>query len=167
MYHLFNFLDEITPNKQNIQIVIKNGFYYISGKPHSHIGKYAIKVEQLSQSEFDILVQLLINNGVFQSIENLSDFEGRITNTKGIRLKTKNGIFAKRGFGLELDRNGNVNIAADKWKAQEDFEDLENVITDAITTAKMVSSMQEMNYEVDVNYDEEEKAFLMVGVQYD
>lgn len=158
-------MGRINPHCENTQFIIGNGHLIVSSRPHSHIGKYDLQLENVTLVELKSAVELLEANAVVKQVSRVYDYYNTEVRTDAqVRMATPTGILAKRGMAVEL-RNGKIALVCDQYGAENELAKLRTTLTDAVKTIRLKNTLQKQKYRTTIKYKQAERAFILVGVQ--
>lgn len=147
---------------QNIEFIIQNGTIFQFGYPHSHIGKYTLELTNVTKQELDLAIKFLLENKLAEQTGQVSDFYGTAVKENAFtRLKLKN---FNRGIGVNL-RNGKVELTYDGFGAEREVREFTNALNDAVKAVRLRNSLQKMRYNTKMQYNKDQNAITLVGVQ--
>ena len=133
----------------------------------SHIGKYKLKLENITKHELDLAIKLLLQNGLIEQTNKVVDYYGneRDVPEDVIKVKTKSGILGERGIGVRVS-HGQLELFCDTYMCMNEFTEFKSLLEDAVTTIRLTLQLKKARYSVKPRYSVKRKAFVIVGVQY-
>lgn len=166
LYSLINEVDRMTdPTRPNIQLIIGGGKILISGRPHSHIGRYQLQLEDVTLAELKAGMRLLAAHNVAKEVDTIYDYYGKTIPTKAaIKIATPMGMLGKRGMAINLQK-GHLTIVCDQYGMEREVQQFRTTLTDAVKAVRLNNSLRKQRYKTKVKYKKKERAFILVGVQ--
>jgi hypothetical protein len=149
--------------KMNVQFIFGGGDALMAGYPHSHIGKYSMDLENVTEQELEIAVKFLCANGLATKVDEIHDYYGNAHNIEApVKLKFK-GL--NRGMAVKIE-NGKPTIVSDIYGFENDVEKFKTLMSDTIKAVRTRQGLAKQRYKTSMKYSQKTKEILLVGVQY-